>query len=118
MIQRTGQQNRAMHKYFELLAAALNEGGYNVQLVLKEKIDIDWTGEIVKEILWRSAQKVILKKKSTTELDKQEDITKVYDHLNRHISEKFGIHVPFPSHEDLWYHDKAHGHDEKPMYKM
>lgn len=96
---RTGQQNKAMHKYFELLAKNLNDAGYTVQLVLKEKVDLDWTKDMVKELLWRPSQKAILRKRSTTELNKQEEITRVYDHLNRHISEKFGIHVPFPSHE-------------------
>jgi len=96
---RTEQQNKALHLYFDHLATALNDAGYNVQLVLKEKVDIDWNGPLVKEVLWRSAQKVILGKASTTELSKQEDIDRVYEHINRHISEKFGVHVPFPSHE-------------------
>jgi hypothetical protein len=51
----------------------------------------------VKELLWRPAQKAILRKKSTTELFKIEDIDKVWEHLNRHLGEKFGLHVPFPS---------------------
>jgi hypothetical protein len=95
---RTEQQNRALHLYFTQLADALNDAGFNVQLVLKEKVEIDWNKELIKDILWRTAQNAILGKASTTELSKQEDIDRVYDHLNRHISEKFGIHVPFPSH--------------------
>jgi hypothetical protein len=74
MTQRTYRQNRALHKFFRLLADELNAGGYNVRLVLQQKMDIDWTPELVKEALWRPAQKVILKKKSTTELEKTKDI--------------------------------------------
>lgn len=105
-MQRTGQQNRALHKYFELLAAALNESGYTVQLVLKEKVDLDWQPSMVKELLWRPAQQAITQKVSTTELEKQEDIDLIYSHLNRHLSEKFRLHVAFPSME-IGYADTA-----------
>lgn len=95
---RTDRQNRAMHKWFQLVADELNGSGNNVQIVLKQKVDIDWTATLVKEVLWRPAQKVILEKESTTEL-KKEEIDPVYEHLNRHLGEKFGVHVPFPSFE-------------------
>lgn len=94
---RSLSQNNALHLWFQLIAGELNEAGYTVQLVLKQKVDLDWTKDSVKELLWRPAQFAILKKKSTTELKKIEDIDKVWEHLNRHIGEKFGIHVPFPS---------------------
>lgn len=97
--QRTDTQNRALHLWFTLLAEELNNSGYTVQLVLKEKIDLDWDSGKVKELLWRPAQIAILGKGSTTELSKQMDIDKVWEHLNRHIGEKFGIHVPFPHQE-------------------
>ena len=94
---RTEQQNRALHLYFDQVAEALNDGGYTVQIVLKEKVEVDWDKDMVKDLLWRTAQQAILKKVSTTELAKQEDIDKVYDHLNRHLGEKFGIHVEWPT---------------------
>ena len=94
---RSDQQNKALHLYFQMIADELNNGGYDVQTVIKEKIAIDWTLELVKDLLWRTAQERILKKKSTTELRKGEDIDKVYDHLTRHLGEKFGIFVEFPN---------------------
>lgn len=94
--QRTEKQNRALHLYFMWLATELNLAGYTVQMVLKQKMDLDFTPEMVKELLWRPAQQAILKKRSTTLLSKQQDIDLIYDHLNRHLSEKFGIHVSFP----------------------
>lgn len=93
---RTPTQNNALHLYFENLAEELNQAGFTVQLVLKEKMDLDWDKEKIKELLWRPAQKAILGKHSTTELSKQMDIDQVYDHLNRHLGEKFHIFVPFP----------------------
>ncbi len=42
---RTDNQNRALHLYFTHLAKELNDAGYTVQLVLKQKIDLDWSNE-------------------------------------------------------------------------
>lgn len=97
---RTGKQNDSLHLYFKWLSEAFNEGGYNVQLVLARKMDLDWTPNMVKELLWRPAQKVILEKESTTELTKMQEIDVVYDHLNRHVSKEFFIHIPFPSDKE------------------
>lgn len=101
-LSRTEQQNRALHKYFELVADALNSAGFSVQKVLREhtKIEMPWTKEGVKEILWRTVQKRLLGKTSTTELSKQEDIDKVYDVVNRFLAEHLKVeNIPFPSHE-------------------
>jgi hypothetical protein len=95
--QRSAPQNAALHLYFEHLAKELNDGGYSVQLVLKQVVDLEWDGTKVKELIWRPLQKALIGKVSTTELDKVSDINEVFEHLNRYVGEKFGIHVPFPS---------------------
>lgn len=97
---RTLTQNRAMHKYFTQLAEALNDGGLDMKRTLKPEIDIPWSGATVKKFLWKPIQDAILDKDSTTELDTKEP-SLVYETLNRHLSEKFGIHVPFPSVEEI-----------------
>ena len=79
--QRTSQQNRALHKYFKQVADELNQAGYTVQLVLKEKMDLDWNEKSVKELLWKSSQEAHTGKKSTTELKKVEDIEAYLDSL-------------------------------------
>jgi len=94
---RSYAQNDSLHLYYDLLAKELNDGGYSVQLVLKEVIDLEWDKEKIKELIWRPLQKALVKKNSTTDLDKVSDIDKIYEHLNRYVGEKFGIHVPFPS---------------------
>lgn len=96
---RTDNQNRSLHLYFTHVAQELNAGGYTVQLVVKERMDLDFTPEIVKELIWRPAQKAIIKKVSTTTLDKVSDINEVYETVNRHLAEKFKIHVPWPSQQ-------------------
>jgi hypothetical protein len=93
------QQNRALHLYFKNLALELNLAGLTIQEVVKHKMEMDWTPESVKELLWRPAQLRLLGKRSTTELLKHEDIDLIWEHLNRHLGEKLGIYVPFPSAE-------------------
>ena len=97
---RTLRQNRALHLMFDMLARDLNENGLDMRRTLKPSIDIPWTGESVKEYLWRPVQQAQVNKKSTTELTTRE-IDEVFDTINRHLGTKFGIYVPFPSIETL-----------------
>lgn len=95
---RTIQQNKALHLYCQQVADALNDAGLDVRATLKENVEIPWSGYLVKDLLWRTIQKLQYGKKSTTELTVK-DIDSVYDVMNRHLGERFGIHVPFPSYE-------------------
>ena len=97
MVTRT-QQN-ALHKGFELLAEALNDAGYEMKAVLAVKeVDVPWTKESVKEVLFRPIMSAMTEKGSTTELGTVE-VSEVWDVLNRHLGENFGVTVPFPSDE-------------------
>lgn len=95
---RSVQQNKAIHLYCELLSEAFNSAGLDMKAVLKPNVDIPWSKTTVKEYIWRPIQKAQLKKKSTTELTTSE-VSAVFDTINRHISEKFGVSVPFPTDE-------------------
>lgn len=97
---RTLKQNSALHVYFNLLAEELNSAGYDIKETLKKDIEIPWNAITVKELLWRPIQKAQLKKTSTTRLSTTE-LDLIYDTLNRYLGEKLGIHVPFPSEEEL-----------------
>jgi hypothetical protein len=96
---RTEQQNRALHLYCTQVADALNDAGLSIEQVLKNTtMEINWSMGTVKEILWRSAQQRITGKYSTTELNKQDEIDRVYDTINRFLA-KLGIEsIPWPSH--------------------
>ena len=96
--QRTKAQNRALHKFFELLAEELNNAGFDMRKGLRSDIDIPWGKETIKEYIWRPVQEAQLTKKSTTELTTKE-IDKVYETLNRFLAERYKIHIPFPSWE-------------------
>jgi hypothetical protein len=95
-VTRTIQQNKAMHKYFSSLADAFNDAGLDMKKVLKPHVEIPWTPASVKKFLWTPIQDAMLQKESTTELETHE-VDKVYKTLSRHISEKFGVNVEFPS---------------------
>ncbi len=98
--QRTLQQNKALHVYFTLVANALNDAGYDMRKTLKPGIEIPWSGKTVKEYLWKAIQKLQIEKDSTTQLTTKE-IDLIFDTLNRHLGEKFGIHEDFPSIESI-----------------
>lgn len=83
MERRTLQQNRAIHKFFELLADDLNSAGLDMKRTLKPQADIPWTPITVKEYLWKPIQDAMLHKESTTELTTKE-ISQVYEVLIRH----------------------------------
>ncbi len=100
MDKRTNRQNNALHVLFKLLADELNESGLDMRKTLKPGVEIPWTGDSVKEYLWRPIQQAQLNKKSTTELTTKE-IDAVFDTINRHIGEKFGLFVPFPSIDEV-----------------
>ena len=98
--QRTPSQNRALHLLFSELAKELNDHGLDMRKTLKPTIDIPWSGATVKEFLWKPVMKAQLNKESTTEMTTKE-IDQVFDTINRHIGEKFGLHLDFPSVEGL-----------------
>lgn len=98
--QRTHAQNRALHLMFTQLADQLNESGFDMRKTLRQDIEISWSGDLIKEYLWRPVQKAQLGKESTTELTTK-DIDVVFETLARHLSSKLGIVLDFPSIETI-----------------
>lgn len=98
--QRTLKQNRALHLMFTQLAEELNDAGLDMRKTLKPGVEIPWEGKTIKEYLWRPIMKAQLGKESTTELNTK-DIDKVFETIVRHLGEKFGIELQFPSVESL-----------------
>ena len=97
---RSIQQNKALHKWFDQLSKALNEDGFDMRTVISEEIDIPWSHYTVKEHLWRPVQKTLYNIESTKNINTQE-INKIYDIINKTVGERTGIHVPFPNIEEL-----------------
>lgn len=97
--QRTGKQNNALHLFLSQLADVLNEAGLDMKKTLKAETEIPWTAISAKEHLWRPIQQVMIGKESTAEAERI-DYNKIYEVLNRHLSNKFGITVPAWPHHD------------------
>lgn len=111
-MKRTAQQNRALHKGFELVAKALTDAGLDMRAVLKPEIDIPWTTVSVKEYLFRPIVRAMTSKLSTADLDKIGEIEAIWEVLMRHLMEKHHIeYIHFPSQE-LGYWDSAPMHSD------
>lgn len=107
---RTHKQNNAIHQYCGDLGDALTDAGYDlitfVKTCYKDGVSVPWTVEQAKENIWRPVQVVITGKHSTTKLDTKQ-VSEVYDAINRHIAEKTGVSVPFPSIDNFIF--KSYG---------
>ena len=93
---RTEQQNKALHLFFTQLAEELNEKGMDMRKLIRPEVEISWTTYSVKEYLWKPIQKILTGKKSTTKLDKTQEINLIYDNLNRIIVERTKGEINFP----------------------
>lgn len=93
---RTCTQNRAMHKYFTLLANELNDGGLDMRKTLKPDAELPWTPESVKTYIWKVVQEAMFGKASTTKLDTKQ-VSQVYQAVDKHLSTTFNIQVEFPT---------------------
>ena len=98
-MQRSGQQNKALHKYCQMVADEMNAAGYDAQTVIS--LPISLTPEIVKECIFKVIMKALYPDKtSTTELSTTE-IQDVYEIMNNAIGVKFGISMDWPSDESM-----------------
>lgn len=101
---RTNLQNRSLHKWFSLLAVALNESGQDMRKTIRKDVDISWTEYNIKEYLFRPMMKAMYGKKSTTELSTAE-ISKVYELVYKTIAERCGVSIPWPCIDSLIEHN-------------
>ncbi len=104
--QRTKSQNSALHVFCRQVADALNASGYEMQVTsqaLKGQIETPWTEQAVKALIWRPVQVAKFPDKaSTVDLDRP-DVTAIAEVITRHLSERFGLQVSFPSREGKRY---------------
>jgi hypothetical protein len=78
------------------LAIILNDAGLTFNCALGKGSKSPWTEGKVKALIWHKVQKMQLDIDSTTKLD-TEQVSKVYEVINRHTSSTFGVSVVFPS---------------------
>ena len=95
---RTPKQSNSLHLFCRILGDALNDAGfYLVVPGFKDGFQVPWTGDMVKENIWRPIQIALLDIKSTTKLNRAQ-VSQVYEVIAPNMAMK-GINVPFPSNE-------------------
>lgn len=96
--QRTIKQNSCLHEYCGELAKALDEAGFEQREVFERfhtEFDVPWTKYAIKGVCQRVGF-LMFGKKSTAELTTVE-MQKVYEVVDKRISEITGIRVEWPN---------------------
>lgn len=99
---RSNLQNRALHLYFKQVANVLLEIGYDFNYTnpfTGEIKEIPYTGDLVKEYIWRPLQETMFKIESTTKLNTAM-INDILEVLSSWLA-KVGVTVTFPNKFDL-----------------
>ena len=94
---RTNTQNAALHKYCELLAVALNDAGYEMQVhIMGRLVSVPWTMPMIKDNVWRPIQRAMTNVESTADADIR-DYSEIHAVLSREMSTHYGVYVPWPN---------------------
>ena len=99
---RTTQQNKAIHRFCEMLALSFNAAGITKRLTLPSGyvIETDWSAGAIKNDIWKPIQEHLFGTSSTTELETHQ-VDQVYQIINRDVAAAQNVHVPFPKWQDL-----------------
>lgn len=95
----TPAQHSAIWKYCTMVAEALKNKGVTLAVLLesmKKGAEVEVTKENVKYQMWAPLQKALFAEQSMRRLEKQQ-VTQIYDHINRFLVNEHSISVPFPS---------------------
>ena len=82
-----------------MLADSLNESGQDMRKTLKPEIEIPWTMESIKNLMFKPIIKAMFGVDSTKELNTKQ-ISEAYEVLNRHTASKLGVSVVWPHDEE------------------
>lgn len=112
----SNKQRRALHLYFKMIAEQFTNLGWTFHYVnpfLGDIIELPWTGELIKEYIWKPIQIELFGKNSTMSL-KTEEINKIIDILSMHFGNN-GFEIEFPNWQSFMnklekeYLDKLNG---------
>ena len=99
MTQRTPAQQRSIELYCKRVANAMNDAGESVQTAFTAEVAI--SQENIKDGMFKVVMHALYPDKtSTTELETDE-VTHVYENMNRITAERYGVSMEFPSEESL-----------------
>lgn len=106
----TKPQRGATHIWFRLMSEALNDGGFDMKRTLKAEIEIPWDseGRNFKEHMYKPVAETMFGVGSSEDLEPGQ-VSQVVEVMNRHLSEKTGVHVPFPQDEPDYSEHRENG---------
>ena len=99
MTTRTPTQNNALHLYLERLATALADSGQDMRQVIQ--VPIKPTKENVKELMLKPVMNALYPDITSTTKLSTAQVSELYETMNAATSERLGVSVTFPSHEEL-----------------
>jgi hypothetical protein len=91
----TNPQRNSVYLYCDLLAKELNGQGLDMVKTLSD-VEIPWSKESAKKHIWAKVQNAKFGNVSINDL-KTSEVSQIYDVINRHLSNTFGVYVPFPT---------------------
>lgn len=94
---KTGQQRKALHVWLRDLAFLLNAAGLEritiLEAMKRKGVELPWTLEAAKEILYKPVLEALTGKLSTEEMNTVEP-SHICEVLGRHLAEKYGVTCP------------------------
>ena len=101
-------QNNAMYLFFKKLAKKLNDSGFDKRMVFEKMSKgffIGWSSNCVKQYLWKPIMVAVSGKESTAKLER-DDVSQIYENVNKFTSERLNFHEPFPSIDGLMFENE------------
>jgi len=95
---RTITQNKAMHKYFEIIAENMNDAGITQKSLIgsfKDGFELPVTEHMIKDI-FREVGRAMFRKDSTADISTKE-ISEVHRVVDQRFAEVTGVSAPWPS---------------------
>lgn len=97
----TKSQHNAIWKFCDMVAKTLSEKGVTLQALIESMrngAELEVTKENVKYQMWQTMQEALFGSKSMGKLERDQ-VSQIYDHINRFLINSHDVSVPFPSKE-------------------
>lgn len=92
------KQRGAMYTYFQNLADAMNDAGYDTQTVIK--LPLGLTKDIVKQGIAKVLMNAMFDGMTSIENLTPAQAQQLYETMNNATAEKFGVSMEFPHNEE------------------
>jgi hypothetical protein len=94
---RTFKQNNALHLLFTRLADGLNDAGFGIPHPMNSEMEMPYSQESVKTLLWTPIIQSIYSTTRSSHLD-TEQLSHAAEVMIDAVNLSTGVYIPFPSH--------------------